>query len=289
MNFPGLPEMVNSARGAVNKVKAAPDGVVDFCKSGVSTDPCPSGIAKMLSPAFKQPPADLTLEADDVHVWLGSMLQPPAEIALFMELLGPEERERAARYLFEEDRKRFIIRHGMLRILLSRYLGMEASRLRLHHGEHGKPALTETDEAALYFNLSHSDAIALFAFSRDYELGVDIERIREISEMKQIVARYFSAGEKLKFNSTPRHRKKEAFFNCWTRKEAFIKATGEGLSRPLDGFDTMAAPGSGDQTTWKIYTLGLGQEYAGSLAANCNNLNLWCFRWLDSSCSAVTQ
>ena len=155
-----------------------------------------------------------------------------------------DERIRAERFHFEEHRKCFIIRRGILRTILGYYLGVEPSRLQFCYGKNEKPVLADTfGKGKVHFNLSYSEGLALYAFTRYHEIGVDIEYIRDVSEMEQIVERYFSAREKDVFQALPEGDKKEAFFNCWTRKEAFIKSTGDGLSWPLDRFDVSLVPG----------------------------------------------
>jgi len=179
--------------------------------------------------------------ADDVSVWL-AFLDTPA--FRFDELLSPEERGRAERFYFQRDRDRFIARRGILRILLGCYLGVEPECVELSRGEKGKPVIAGAPGGdTLHFNLSHSENMALFAFSSEHEIGVDIEQMRDNVEMAQLVERFFSEKEKEEWRALPESQRKEAFFNGWTRKEAFTKATGEGLTMPLDSFDVSLAPG----------------------------------------------
>jgi 4'-phosphopantetheinyl transferase len=130
-----------------------------------------------------------------------------------------------------------------LRILLGCYLGVEPERVPISHGENGKPVIAGgTNGEELHFNLSHSGGMAIYAFSGDSEIGVDIEQIRDNVEMTRLVERFFSAREKTEWRDLLESQRTEAFFNGWTRKEAFTKATGEGLSMPLDSFDVSLAP-----------------------------------------------
>ncbi len=185
---------------------------------------------------------------------------------------------RAERFHFEKFRKNFIVCRGILRMLLSCYLGVEPSHLQFCYGKNGKPALADTfGKGTIHFNLSKSDGVAIYAFNRDCEIGVDIERIRDLSEMDQIAERFFSIRENEVFHVLPKSKRKEAFFNCWTRKEAFIKAVGDGLSWPLDKFDVSLFPGeparllringnSEETSFWSIQALTPAPNYVAAYA-----------------------
>jgi 4'-phosphopantetheinyl transferase len=215
------------------------------------------------------------LGTNEIHIWCASLNQP---VLRFQWLLSIDERMRAERFHFETDRKRFIVRRGILRMILGHYLDIEPSRLQFCYGENGKPALADIfGKGTVQFNLSHSEGVALYAFTRDREIGVDIELIRDISEMEQIAERFFSTREKAVFHTLTNSRRKKAFYNCWTRKEAFIKATGEGLSLSLDGFDVSLAPGEpasllrieGDRkaaSRWSIQEVETAIGFAGAVA-----------------------
>jgi len=197
----------------------------------------------MLSPSLSPPPLDIELPADEIHVWYACLEQPVSRFQRLKQLLSPDESMRAERFHFEEDRKRFIACHGILRTILGRYLNVDPSRLQFCNGKNGKPSLVDTlGSESIRFNSSKSNGVALFAFTRGREIGVDIEHIRDIPEMEQIAERFFSVKENAAFHTLPQSKKKEAFFNCWTRKEAFIKAIGEGLYCHLDKFDVSLAP-----------------------------------------------
>jgi 4'-phosphopantetheinyl transferase len=189
-------------------------------------------------------PLEPALEADrlgpdEVHVWSADLDRLPG--ALLREPLSTDERERGRRFHFERDRRRFVTARGLLRRLLGHYLGLDPSRLRFGYGPRGKPFLAGEDE--LRFNVSHSGGLALLAFARGREVGVDVERERPVPEAEDIARRYFSAWEERELRLLTEGERRAAFFRCWTRKEAFIKATGDGLSRPLDAFDVTLAPG----------------------------------------------
>lgn len=248
----------------------------------------------MLHPSFELPPSDLTLKADEIHIWIGELDQPVSEFHRFFQSISNDERVRAGRFHFQEKANRFIIRHGMLRMILGRYMGVKASELRFHHGRHGKPVLSEAfGQENIHFNLSHSEGVALFAFARDHEVGVDIEHIRDIPEMEQIIKRFFSAREQVFYRALPQDKRRDAFFHYWTSKEAFIKALGEGLSRSLEKIDVALVPGEEnvlpmrtgkpcEESGWLIHPMRPAQEYAGALAIQRENFTLRSFKWMPT-------
>jgi len=175
------------------------------------------------------------LRPDEVHVW-GIELDPPRPwVARLAATLAPDERERAGRFHNPADRRRFVVAHGAMRQLLGGYLGRNAGAVDFSCGRHGKPFVPGEP---VRFNLSRSGERALVAVSLDREVGVDVERIRPMEDARGIAERFFSRAESLKLQTvlgTP--AADTAFFTCWTRKEAFVKAIGEGLSHPLATFE----------------------------------------------------
>ncbi len=155
-------------------------------------------------------------------------------------LLDPEERNRAGRLRLPSDRDRFIARRGRLRLLLAEAVGCVPSKISYAHGEFGKPRLEGGGD--LRFNLSHSDGLALCVIGRGVELGCDIERRREEFADEATAERFFALGERRSLRSLPHDRRVHGFFDCWTRKEAYVKALGTGLSCPLDSFEVSLAP-----------------------------------------------
>ena len=195
-------------------------------------------------PHWKAPQSELLLGEEDVHIWQSNLDAPMAGFQTLYQTLSIDERKRAERFHFEKDRRRFIVGRGVLRTILGCYLSIEPGLVRFCYGKYGKPVLAETfGDATIHFNMSRSEGLALYAFTRGHEIGVDIEYVRDIAEMDEIAERFFSRGEKAVFRSLPENMKREAFFVCWTRKEAFIKAIGRGLYQPLDTFDVSAVPG----------------------------------------------
>ena len=227
---------------------------------------------------------------DEVHIWSASLDRP---ISQYYSLLAANERQRTERFHFEKDRNRFIVRRGILRILLGCYLGIEPESVLFSHGKNDKPGLAdEFNRKRLRFSLSHSEGLAIYAFTGDHEIGIDIEQIRDMPEMEQIFERFFSLRENEVFHILPENRRKEAFFNCWTRKEAFIKATGDGLSMPLDKFDVSLVPGEparllrieGDTeevSRWSMQDLKGVSGFAAAFAMRGYVRNVHCWRWAD--------
>lgn len=244
-------------------------------------------------PLFSPPPLNLELAPDEIHVWYASLDHPVPRFQGLAQLLSSDERMKAERFHFEKDRKHFIVGRGILRTILGCYLSVEPSRLRFSYGKNGKPALADTfSKGTIHFNMSDSEGVALYAFTQEREIGVDIEHIRDIPEMEQIAEQFFSARENAIFRALPKGKKKEAFFKCWTRKEAFIKATGDGLSRPLGKFDVSLVPGEparllrieGDSkraSRWTIQELKLASGFAAAFAVEGRRWRLRCWQWLS--------
>ena len=159
------------------------------------------------------------------------------------ELLDEGERGRARRFVRAMDRRRFVLAHAALRLFLARCLGIEPVRVLYENEDHGKPRLV-SGLAPLQFNLSHSGEMALVAVARDRSVGVDLEHVRDVRDLLRIADAHFSTVEREELRSLPQADRQAAFFRCWTRKEAVIKASGEGLARELDSFDVDLTPGS---------------------------------------------
>ena len=177
-----------------------------------------------------------------VDLWSAS-LEPPAPLRAHLEgYLSIDERERAARFVFPRDRNRFVAGRAFLRLLLAQYLASDAASLRFQYGPHGKPALAD-DRSGVTFNLAHTDSLAVCALGRGRDLGVDVERVRPIPDADGVARSFFSPRETAELASVPEPARHRAFFDAWTRKEAFLKALGDGLARPLDSFDVTLKPG----------------------------------------------
>jgi 4'-phosphopantetheinyl transferase len=176
------------------------------------------------------------LDGSSIHLWHASPQECESCFGGFTSLLSSDENDRRMRFHFEGDRQDFAFAHGMLRSVLAGYLKTDPQKLRFGYSEHSKPFLTGL-ESGLRFNLSHTQGAVLLAVCREREIGVDVERIREDFDPREIATRFFSEAEQRALVTLPQTEQRPGFFRCWTRKEAFLKARGHGLSFPLDLFD----------------------------------------------------
>jgi 4'-phosphopantetheinyl transferase len=242
---------------------------------------------------WKIPPEPVILSKDEVHVWRVSSLQPFPAIQYLRSLLSGDEVARADRFYFEKDRHRFIVTHGLLRILLARYLNtpfIDAGQLRFCYNEYGKPLLDlGTQDHTLNFNLSHSHELVLFAFTDMRQVGVDIEYMRPGLDNESLAEHYFSPLENEMLQALPTSVRMEAFYQCWARKEAYIKARGKGLSIPLDVFDVSLRPSEPamllnsredprETERWRLCALHPDPNYAGALAVEGDDWHLCCWQ-----------
>ncbi|MEK6278991.1 MAG: 4'-phosphopantetheinyl transferase superfamily protein [Acidobacteriota bacterium] len=233
-------------------------------------------------------PNQFLLGKTGVHIWRVSLEQPAENVERFRELLSRDEQGRADRFRFEIDRTHFVVARGCLRTLLAQYLKTVPQEIKFSYSDYGKPQLADL-ETNLRFNLSHSGGLALYAFTRIGEVGVDIERIRPDFADEKIARRFFSVSEVACLARLPAQARVEAFFNCWTRKEAFIKAKGMGLSLPLDQFDVTLEPskpaallrtkwGEDEAASWSIEAIEVGQGYVAAVAVKSRSWQLSCWQ-----------
>jgi 4'-phosphopantetheinyl transferase len=237
-----------------------------------------------------QPPEALVLSSDEVHVWQASLDQAPSRVQDFLHILAPDEQARASRFYFAKDREHYIVARGVLRAILGRYLDRAPECLSFCYGAHGKPALRgQSHEDAIRFNVSHSQGIALYAFARSRQVGVDVEHIRLDLAVAEIAARFFSPREAAMLLVLPPDVQRQAFFRCWTRKEAYIKALGEGLSLPLDQFDLSSVHGEpatssaaernpSEASRWSVREISPAPGYAAALAVEGHDWRLVCWQ-----------
>jgi 4'-phosphopantetheinyl transferase len=221
------------------------------------------------------PLSGLTLPPGEIHVW-SIRLDPPADrVEALGRPLSDDEWARANRFRFDKHRRQYVVGRGALRTLLAAYLGTRPEQVTFSYGPRGKPFLAPQQD--LYFNLSNSDEMALAAFVLGREIGADIEYLKTMPDCEQIAERFFSESERVVLRGVPAERKEEAFFNCWTRKEAYLKAVGEGLAAPLDSFDVTLALGEpprmltlkGDAAAasrWHFEHLRPAPDYIGAIA-----------------------
>lgn len=214
---------------------------------------------------------------------------PASGLAKLRQILSPDERERADRFHFEADRRRCVIRRGYLRLLLSGILDLPANGLQFEYDEFGKPRLISM-QGRLQFSLSYSGELILIAIAMGRAVGIDVERIRTDLDLDGIAARFFSANECKILASLAGPGRYEAFFTCWTRKEAYLKAMGVGLSLPLDQFDVSflpdeeprllaTRPDPTEALRWTLRTLEPGQHYMAALAVAGSAWKLKCLDW----------
>lgn len=230
---------------------------------------------------------------EDVHVWRIALEISDALLTRWREILADDERLRAERFHFEKDRRHFIAGRGALRMLLARYLNQSAQEVCFAYSNYGKPQLANsTSTIDLRFNLTHSHGLALLALTHGRDIGVDVERLRDMErDGEPLAERFFSPRESAVLRSLPPEMRREAFFHCWTRKEAYIKANGKGLSLPLDQFDVSLRPGEpamllatqhdpDEVRRWSMHSLLPAAGYVGALAIEGRSWRLWCGDWI---------
>jgi 4'-phosphopantetheinyl transferase len=234
-----------------------------------------------------------SLGSHDVHVWRAWLDQPKRYLDRLRQTLSADERARAARFYFQRDRDRFCAARGLLRTILGQYLDVQPDQLRFHYSSAGKPALAiRSDERELSFNLSHSHSIALYAVTYGRAVGVDIERIRPDLRAEQIARNFFAPSEVAELFAIPAALRPQAFFSCWTRKEAYAKARGDGLSLPWHQFQVSTRPGAPaallsthwdpqEAFRWSLYDLALGEGYVAALAIEGHDHHVTCLEWTE--------
>src|SRR3984957_13806585 len=230
------------------------------------------------SPAAK----DLPLRNDEVHIWLAGLDVDPQERTRGRSYLNEEEVSRAERFVFPRDRDHFIVARGRLRELLGKYLNCPPSTVEFKVGRYGKLSLLD-ERNPLRFNVSHSHGIALYGFCMGREIGIDTEKIRPEFAGEEIAERYFSATERRELAELPKELRDTAFVLCWTRKEAYIKAHGDGLQIPLDSFDVSLKPGepatlrSADSERWSMRSFVPAPEFLATIITEgeIQSLRFW--------------
>ena len=241
------------------------------------------------------PPA---LQSGTVHLWSLDLNLPALQVEALARLLTAEERQRAERFRFPKHRRRFLVRRARLRQLVAAYQGIPQPRLDFEYGPRGKPSLPSHldahPEGPLAFNLSDSEDLAVVALARGEPLGVDVEVLREMPEALSISKSFFAAPERDVLASVPEAQRDQTFFNCWTRKEAYLKATGDGLSVPLDRFTVTLHPdhdcrfeeidGDPEQAArWTLIAFAPQAGAVGALASERRDLSVGACFWMGDS------
>ena len=236
----------------------------------------------------KAPPA---LKAHEIHVWAARLDVSPATREHLAATLSLSEQERAARFHFERHRQRFTTARGLLRVLLGHYLERDPRELEFGYGAAGKPSLSgSASDKALQFNLTHSEDLALVAVTDAGQVGIDVERIRPMKDADEFVARFFSEREHASFKRLPESQKPTAFFTLWTRKEAWLKATGEGIAQSLNRVEVSFLPGEparllavpdslSQGSTWDLVNLSPAPGFAAALAIAASAPEVQCWWW----------
>jgi 4'-phosphopantetheinyl transferase len=219
----------------------------------------------------------IELPENEVQLWRVDLGAVGPEEPRWQQVLSEDERARAARFHFSRDRQRYVSSRALLRIILAAYLGTEPKELSFRYSEKEKPALAGAHATReIEFNVSHSGMAALLAFTRGREVGVDVEQIRLDFDVEGIAHRFFSERERQELMAFAPEERHAAFFRCWTRKEAYVKATGAGLSLPLSQFDVSLAagninaliatrPDAGEAGRWSMREVRGGEGYAAAL------------------------
>ncbi len=249
-------------------------------------------IAALDPTQWQTPPEMLHLSPNMVHIWVASLRHPASKISTLRQLLTDDERARADRFYFEKDREAYTAARGQLRLLLSRYLHVAPTAPRFTYSKYGKPALvTSYSDATLHFNVSHSGDMAVYGFSWDNELGVDVEyKYRTPTpDFTGICTHFFAPSEQKIFLQHKGEAIRDAFYRCWTRKEAYLKASGEGLSRALDSFHVTLTAHEPAKLTyvkdepeeierWTMRHIKIGREYTAALCAEGDNPEMVCWK-----------
>jgi len=211
----------------------------------------------------------------DVHVWCIPLDVGAAAVNRLARSLSIDERTRAQRFRAERDARRYIAAHGALRRLLARYMNEREDRIEFRYGASGKPAVEcPVGATRIRFNMSHSGSIALIALCARAEIGIDVEQVRDISDAAGVVHTFFTPDEAQRWRALPASGRTQAFYDGWTRKEALVKAVGDGLSMALDSFEVPLNPGESGTITlprqgalaWSILDVSPSPGYSAALA-----------------------
>src|SRR5579864_6923900 len=238
----------------------------------------------IVDPAFRLE-TQIELPADEVHLWRVDLAcVAPAE-QRWKEVLSEDERKRAARFHFSKDREKFTATRALLRTLLASYTECDPVQIVFHYSDKDKPSMSRDSENPVDFNVSHSGTTAMLAFTRGRAVGVDVEHVRENFDHEAIARRFFSPHEVEQLETLDSAERYQAFFRCWTRKEAYIKAVGTGLSLPLHQFDVSLKPGDdhallatrpdGEEAArWTLLEVPAGKDYVAALCVRGHEWNL---------------
>jgi 4'-phosphopantetheinyl transferase len=231
---------------------------------------------RVIHQTWCQPPEELPWPHAEVHVWRATLAWPEAAAHRFEQCLAADERDKMQRFRFERDQRRYLVGRGPLRLLLGRYLDVAPQALRFETTAAGKPHLA-SGQGQLQFNVSHSGEYVLIAIAEGRAVGIDVEEVHDDFDVDEVAAHFFSVNEQRDLGTFTGRAKIEAFYDCWTRKEAYVKARGEGLSLPLDQFDVSLRPGEparliatrpdpAEARRWQLSGLDVADGYKAALA-----------------------
>lgn len=237
---------------------------------------------------WQKTPDSLNISKDHIDVWLCDLKQLSGDINNFYSILSEDERQRADKLKVEDKKKQYIITRGALRQRLGLLTNIDPKDFVFEYLEHGKPVLANNHQCAdITFNVSHSNDLALIAVAQKQSIGVDIEKINHESDHQALITRFFSKAEQAEFQTMPDANKARAFCACWTRKEAFIKAIGNGITYGLDKFDVTVNPENQapeinmhkpSEETWSAFNLSINDEYMACLVSDRGSpsVRCWC-------------
>ena len=227
---------------------------------------------------WADPPASAALPAGEIHLWRAALAQTDEVAQRLVRVLSDDEQRRAHGFHSERDRRAFCVGRGVLRMLLGRYLGIAPTRVKFEYGRWGKPRLAGTlGKSGLRFNAAHSDGLFLCAFTLEQEIGIDLERVVPVPEMLQIAEVAFSPAEHAALCALPAKARTQAFFDCWTRREAWLKARGAGMAGPRDPSAEQPVMGErrgdagllsqgGAEDRWSVHAFTPAPQYVAALA-----------------------
>ena len=251
----------------------------------------PSDSSKMVNAGWHQPPPHMTLASQEIHVWKVPLRPPEIWLKKLKNLLNGEERERAERYKAPARQEAFVTTRGMLRYILGWYLDTKPEHLKFDMGSHGKPYLVEPPTSpGISFNLAHSADLALLAITHDRQVGIDIEHHRQILDYAGMVKRICSPAEQSFLMKIPHESQLTAFLSCWTRKEAYTKAIGKGITFPLNTITVsltrelpvklLHVEGHADEPSrWTMCELFPGAGYSAALVGEGQSWTPICWEW----------
>ena len=239
---------------------------------------------QMASGEWQVPVVFPWLQENEIHVWRVETQPSDFRYDKMFGLLSETEKERGLRFRFEKDRREFVMARGVLRMLLGGYLHRHPRQVLFSENEYGKPALINGKR--IVFNVSHSHGLILLAFARECAIGIDVEKIEKL-RYGSMAERFFARREVETLFSLPEEEQLQAFYLCWTRKEALVKAMGEGLSYPLDHFVVSNAPDEPAQILeiaecdrlWRVWDMSNLPVYAAALVCDRDEIVFKFWEW----------